>query len=157
MGSEPTWPLPSDSRRVRVLLYISEGVILGAGGLLVAFRFAGAYLVDLRTGSLNPEITPFGAFTLLFFLFLTVRYVAIKRVAPPSEENPAAFQDWSDTRQWRWVVTVALPLSAVLVVGATVRWSWWEIIFLRSFDLLLLGTLLIGVLLYIYILHKMGM
>lgn len=82
---------------------------------------------------------------------------AIQEVSPPSPEKPAPLQDWSEIREWKWVFTVALPISGVLVGGATLLWSWWEIVFLRSFDLLLLGTVLAGILLYVYVLDKMGM
>lgn len=157
MGSEPTWPLPSESRRARMLLYIAEGVILGAGSLLLALRFVGAYLVDLRTGSFDPSLTAFGAFTLLLLLFFGLRWRAIGRVSPPVNDKPSELQDWSETRKWRWVVTLALPFSVVLVGGASLLWSWWEMVFLRSFDLLLLGAVLFGVLLYVYVLHKIGL
>ena len=156
MTDHPDWPVPSESHRVRRLLYLSEGLVLGAGGLLLLLGFVGTYLVDVRTGSFEPHITPFGVFTLLFFLFLALRWKAIREVSPPSPEKPAPLQDWSETREWKWVVTVALPVSGVLVGGARLLWSWWEIVFLRSFDLLLLGTVLGGILLYVYVLHRMG-
>lgn len=156
MTDHPDWPVPSESHRVRRLLYLSEGLVLGAGGLLLLLGFVGTYLVDVRTGSFEPHITPFGVFTLLFFLFLALRWKAIREVSPPSPEKPAPLQDWSETREWKWVVTVALPVSGVLVGAARLLWSWWEIVFLRSFDLLLLGTVLGGILLYVYVLHRMG-
>lgn len=157
MTDQAAWPLPSESHRVRQLLYLSEGLILGAGGLLLVLGFVGTYLVDVRTGSFEPHITPFGVFTLLFFLFLTLRWKAIRDVSPPSPEKPAPLQDWSETREWKWVFTVGLPVSGVLVGAARLLWSWWEIVFLQSFDLLLLGTVLVGILLYVFVLHKMGM
>lgn len=157
MTDQAAWPLPSESHRVRQLLYLSEGLILGAGSLLLVLRFVGAYLIDVRTGSFDPHITPFGVFTLLFFLFLILRWKAIREVSPPSPEKPAPLQDWSETREWKWVFTVGLPVSGVFVGAARLLWSWWEIVFLRSFDLLLLGTVLVGILLYVFVLHKMGM
>lgn len=157
MTDHPEWPVPSESRRVRRLLYLSEGLILGAGGPLLLLGLVGTYLVDVRTGSFEPHITPFGTFTLLFFLFLALRWKAIRQVSPPSPEKPVPLQDWNETREWKWVVTVALPVSGVLVGGARLLWSWWEIVFLRSFDVLLLGTVLGGILLYVYVLHRMGM
>lgn len=157
MTDHAEWPLPSESHRVRRLLYLSEGLILGAGGLLLLLGLVGTYLVDVRTGSFEPHITPFAAFTLLFFLFLALRWKAIHDVSPPSSEKPAPLQDWSEMREWKWVFTVALLISGVLVGSAPLLWSWWEIVFLPSFDLLLLGTVLAGILLYVYVLHKMGM
>lgn len=79
MTDHAEWPLPSESQRVRRLLYLSEGLILGAGGLLLLLGFVGTYLVDVRTGSFEPHITPFGAFTLLFFLFLALRWRQSRR------------------------------------------------------------------------------
>lgn len=156
MGGDSAWSLPSDSRHVRAHLYFAEGLILGAGSLLLIVGLAGAYLVDVRTGSFHPHITPFGAFTLLFILFLALRTKAIRTVSPPSEKAPE-LQDWWETREWKWVIAVAIPVCAVLVGIARFLWSWWELVFLPSFDLLLLGTILAGVLLYTYILHKLGM
>jgi hypothetical protein len=157
MTDQAAWSLPSESLRVRQLLYLAEGLILGAGGLLLALGFVGTYLVDVRTGSFDPHVTPFGAFTLLFFLFLALRWKSIRAVSPPSPENPAPVKDWRETREWKWVVTVTLPVSGVLVGGAKLLWSWWEIVFLLNFDLFLLGTVLVGMLLYVYVLHKMEM
>ena len=156
MGSDPAWPLPSESRRVRTLLYISEGVILGAGSLLLALGISGANLVALLTGSLALSPTALDVFTLFLVLFFAIRWVIIRRVSPPAGDKPSQLQDWSETRQWRWVFIVALPVSVVLFGSATLLWSWREMIFLRGFDLLLLGSVLAGSLLYVYILHKIG-
>lgn len=156
MGSDPAWPLPSDSRRVRVHLYLAEGLIVAAGSLLIAVGLAGAYLVDVRPGSFDPHITPFGAFTLLFMGFLILKWRVIKTVSPPPEKAPK-LQDWWETREWRWVLAVAIPVCGVLVAVARSLWSWWELVFLNGFDLLLLGMILTGVLLYTYVLHKLGM
>lgn len=156
MGDGPTWPLPSDSPRVRAHLYLAEGLILSAGSLLIGSGLAGAYLVDVGTGSFDPNITPFGAFTLLFVVFLALRWRAIKAVSPPPEKA-LELQDWWATREWRWVLVTAIPVGGVLVGVARLRWSWWELVFLQSFDLLLLGTILAGVLLYTYVLHQLGM
>ena len=157
MGSKAGWSLPDDSRRVRTLLYLSEGLILGAGGLLSAVRFSGAYLVDVQTGSFDPHISLFGVFILLFLLFLALRGKAILDVNPTSPERPAELQTWWETREWKWVVIIALPVSGLLLGGALIFWSWWEIVFRHSFDLLLLGVILAGILLYVFVLHKIGM
>lgn len=156
MRRDSAWPLPSDSRRVRAHLYLAEGLILGAGSLLIIVALAGAYLVDVRTGSFDPHLTPFGAFTLLFMLFLALRMRAIRTVSPPPEKAPE-LQDWWETREWKRVIAVAIPVCGVLFGVARFLWSWWELVFLQSFDLLLLGTILAGVLLYTYALHKLGM
>lgn len=156
MGSDAVWPLPSESRRVRTLLYLSEGAILGAGGLLLAVRFAGSYLVDVETGSLDPEVTAFGAFVLAALLFFGLRAVAITRVAPSNGDRPPEYRDWSETRQWRWVFGVAFLIGGVISAVAVFRWTWWQIVFLQGFDLLLLGGVLGGVLLYTYVLHRLG-
>lgn len=156
MGSEPEWPRPSRSRRVRTLLYLSEGTILGAGGLLLAVRFAGSYFVDVETGSFDPGITAFGAFTLVALLFFGLRAMAIIRVAPSTRDRPPEYRDWSETRKWRWVVAAALLVGGSLAGVAVLRWTWWQIVFSKGFDLLLLGTVLAGVLHYTYVLHRMG-
>ena len=157
MGNDAMWPRPSESRCVRTLLYLSEGAILGAGVLLFSFRFAGAYLIDVETGSFNPALTVFGAFTLLLVLFFLLRAVAVIKVSLPSPESQPEYQNWSETRKWRWVFAVALPVGGVLFGVAMYRWSWWEIVFLQSFDLLLIGAIIAGLVLYAYVLHKIGM
>jgi len=157
MGSKAGWSLPNDSQRVRTLLYLSEGLILGAGGLLLAIRFSGAYLVDVRTGTFDPHISPFGVLILLFLLFLALRGKAILDVTPKSPERPAELQNWWETREWRWGAVIALAVGGLLLAGALMAWSWWEIVFLYSFDLLLLGMILAGILLYVFVLHKIGM
>lgn len=156
MGSDADWPLPSESRRVRTCLYLAEGTIVGAGGPLLAVRFAGSYLVDVETGSFDPEVTAFGAFVLVALLLLGLRALAITRVAPRREENPAEYRDWSETRRWRWVGAVSLLVGALLFGVAMLRWTWWQIVFMQGFDLLLLGTVLFGALLYVYVLHRLG-
>jgi hypothetical protein len=140
-----------------MLLYISEGVILGAGSLLLALGVSVANLVALLTGSLALGPTALDIFTLFFVLVFAIRWVALRRVSPPAGDKPPQLQDWSETRQWRWVFIVALPVSVVLFGSATLLWGWREMIFLPGFDLLLLGSVLAGSLLYVYILHKIGM
>lgn len=157
MAGDAVWARPSESRRVRTLLYLSEGAILGAGGLLLAVRFAGSYLVDVETGSFDPEVTAFGAFVLVALLLFGLRALAITRVAPPKRDGPPEYQDWNETREWRWVVAVALLVGGSLSVVAVLRWTWWQIVFLQGFDLLLLGTIMVGALLHLYVLHRMGM
>lgn len=138
------------------MLYLSEGAILGAGGLLLAVRFAGSYLVDVETGSFDPGITAFGAFTLVTLLFFGLRAVAFTRVAPSTRDELPEYRDWSETRKWRWVVAVALLVGGTLTGVAVSRWTWWQIVFLQGFDLLLLGTVLAGILFYTYVLHRLG-
>lgn len=123
----------------------------------MAVRFSGAYLVNVRTESFDPHISPFGVFILLFLLFLALRGKAILDVNPTSPERPAELQTWWETREWRWVVITALPVGGLLLGGALIFWSWWEIVFRHSFDLLLLGVILAGILLYVFVLHKIGM
>lgn len=89
-------------------------------------------------------------------LFLALRMRAIKTVSPPLEKAPE-LQDWWETREWRWVIAAAIPVCGVLFSVARFLWSRWELVFGQSFDLLLLGTVLAGVLLYTYVLHKLGM
>lgn len=113
--------------------------------------------MDVRTGSLDLQLTAFDVFTILLVLFFGLRAGVIRRVAPPTEEKPAEYQDWSATRKWRWVILAAIPVGGVYLGAASVVWSWWEIVFLQKFDLILLGTILSGILLYVFVLHKLGM
>lgn len=152
MESEEGWMLPSESRRVRTLLYFLEGLLFGAGGLLL-MSLMSVYLVNIETGSFNLQLTPFGAFMLLSLLYLAGRGLAFIQVSSPSQEKSSELQDWSDTRKWRWVFVVALLVSGVLFGVAVALWSWWHIVFTQRFDLLLLTMMLAGILLYVYILY----
>lgn len=139
------WPLPSQSNRVRVLLYLAEGLILGAGITFVLLIVAGATLAAIGSGLFDRDILVIEILALLFFLFVLLRATGLGSVAwHTPRERPPEFQDWTETRQRKWVVTVTLTVVGILL-GATFLWGRW----------VLYGTLLAGFVLHMYVRHRM--
>lgn len=152
------WPLPSQSFRVRVLLYLSEGLIIGGGVTLFLFGVVGAFFVDIETGSFNPKISTVEAvflLLLLFFLFRAIGFVKASRRS--SREDPPEQQDWKETRRWIWVIAMALPVGAILLGVSVFLWGWWSVFFLQDAALLMLGTVMVGLLLNLYVYQRIGM
>ena len=151
------WPLPSQSHRVRTLLYLAEGMIIGAGLALFLLRFSGAFFIDIETGSFNPALSVVGVFFLLFILFILLRGIAfVKLGSRYSREDPPEYQDWKETRRWIWVAVVALPIGGMLFGVSVFLWGWWAVVFLQDADLLMLGTIMVGLFLYMYVLQRIG-
>lgn len=151
------WPLPSQSSRVRLLLYLAEGLILGAGLPLILIEFSGAFLVDIDTGSFRPALTVVDAFFLLLVLFFLLRAIAFIDVGRRfSRDDSPEYQDWKETRRWTWVAAVALPVGGVLLGVSVLLWGWWAVVFLEYADLLMLGAILAGFILYLYVFHRLG-
>lgn len=157
VGDGSEWPLPSQSRRVRLFFYLHEGLIIGAGLALLLLDFAGAFLIDVETGSFNPALSAFGVFVLLLLLFFLLRFIAfIKASGGFSRDDPPEYQDWKETRQWRWVAVVAISTGGLLFGVSMFLWGWWSVVFLQDADLLMLGTILVGIVLRLYVLQRIG-
>ena len=151
------WPLPSQSPRVRLLLYLAEGMIIGAATALIVLDFAGAFLLDVQTGSFEPTISVPGVGIILLFMLLVLRGIAINVVDHRfSRDNLPEYQDWKETRRWIWVAAVALLIGGLLLGVSVLLWGWWAVVFLYDADLLMGGTILVGLVLYLYILHRLG-
>ncbi|WP_224335970.1 hypothetical protein [Haloprofundus halobius] len=157
MRGSSDWPLPSQSQRVRLLLYFSEGLIIGAGLSLCLVRVFGPFLIDVEFGSFNPTLSAVGASFLLLILFFALRGVGFYELGRRYSRNHSPeYQDWTETRRWIWVATVAFPLGGVLLGVSVLLWGWWAVVFLQLADLLMLGTTFIGFILYIFTLQRVG-
>lgn len=151
------WPLPSQSSHVRRLLYLAEGLILGAGIPLLLVGILGAFLIDIDTGSLDFDFTAFDAFLLLLMLFFLLRAIAFIDIGSRfSRDGPPEYRDWKETRRWRWVGAVALPIGGTLLGVSILLWGWWAVVFLRYADLLMLGSIMVGFILHLYVFHRLG-
>ena len=151
------WPLPSQSSHVQLLLYLAEGLILGAGIPLLLVGFLGAFLIDIDTGSLNSDFTAFDAFILLLMLFFLLRAIAFVDIGRRfSRDGPPEYQDWKETRRWIWVAAIALLIGGILLGGSILLWGWWAVVFLRYADLLMLGAIMLGFILHLYVFHRLG-
>jgi hypothetical protein len=146
--SHGTWPRPSDSRRVRLALYVLDGalvggaLVLGVGLLLGLSRVAGS-LIDG-----DP-------LSVLLFLLVVVALVRVGlSVAADrgSESEPAEpYRDWQRVRRPRLVGTVAIPVTLVLLAAAfTLGQGATTVRFLGA------STLLLAVLGYAFVLHRFG-
>lgn len=144
MVAGSAWPLPSQSRRVRGLLYLAEGLMLGAGLTFILLIVAGATFATAGQGIFNREIAVIEVLAVLFFLFVLVRGVALGVVArrSPRYRSPEG-EDWQETRRWSWVVAVTLPVAGALF-GAMFLWGEW----------VFYGALLAGLLLHGYVRHR---
>ena len=151
------WPLPSQSSRVRRLLYLAEGLILGAGIPLLLVGFLGAFLIDIDTDTLDLDFTAFDAFILLLMLFFLLRAIAFLDIGRRfSRDGPPEYQDWKETRRWMWVTAVALPIAGILLGMSVLLWGWWTVVFLQYADLLMLGAIMVGFILHLYVFHRLG-
>lgn len=156
MTDGSAWPLPSQNSRVRMLLYLAEGMIIGTGVTYVLLAFFGGFLIDIETGSFNPTIPVSGAFILLLTLWFLRRGMFAILGRRNSRDDPPEYQDWAGTRQWLWVAAVALSVGGMLLGVSVFLWGWWAVVFLEYADLLLLGTIFVGFLLYLSVLQRIG-
>lgn len=132
-------------------------MILGAGTTLFLLEFSGAFLIDIETGSFNPAISALDVVFILFFLFFLLRGIAFLRVGRRfSREIPPEYQDWTETRQWRWVVILALPIGGLLLGVSVLLWEWWSVVYLYEADLLMLSMILVGFFLHLYTFYRTG-
>jgi small-conductance mechanosensitive channel len=141
------WPRPSDSRRVRLALYLLEGVtaggavVLGAGLLLGLSRI----VVDAAAGE---------ALAALLLLLVAValaraRLVAADRGSGPTPAEP--YRDWRRVRRPELVVAVALSLAGVLLAGAAALGD-----VATAGRVLGASTLVLAVVGYAVVLHRLG-
>lgn len=150
------WPLPSQSHRVRMFLYLAEGLIIGAGTTYILLALFGDFLIDIETGLFSPTLPVSGAFILLLTLLFLRRGVFAILGRRNSRDDPPEYQDWAETRQWLWVAAVALSVGGMLLGVSVFLWGWWAVVFLEYADLLLLGTIFVGFLLYLSVLQRIG-
>ena len=150
-------PLPSQSYRVRVLLYLAEGLCFGGFGSFFLIGITGA-LSDIETGSLRSGVPLAGGAVILVMLYVAAeRFAVITKSQRTSGDGPPEWEDWSDKRRWRWVFTVAIVVSGTSVVVSVSLWGWWAVMFLRDASLLMMGTGTVGLLLEWYVLFRTGM
>lgn len=120
MSSESARPLPSESVRLRWLLTVAEGLIIGAGGLF----FFSFYLAAIAIFVNSPEFMAGMAAMGVVGLLLGIRNLWFTRLTsqPESETGPhwfrdSAYRDWWETRSWRLVGFIA---AIIVVVSITV-------------------------------------
>jgi len=156
-SSDRRWPLPSQSYRVRALLYLAEGLCFGGFGSFFLVGVTGV-LTDIETGSLRSGLPLAGGAVILVMLYVVAeRFVVIGRSQRTSEDSSLEWEDWSNTRRWRWVFAVAIVVSGTSVTVSVSLWGWWAVVFLRDASLLTTGTGVVGLLSEWYVLFRTGM
>ena len=151
------WPLPSESPRVRVLLYLAEGMVVGAATTEILLVFFGSFLIDFETGSFNPRIPGVSVFFLLVFVFFLLRGIAFIDIGRRyARDVPPEYQDWKATRRWSLVLAVGLVVGGGLLGVSVLLWGWWEVVYSQRARLILTVTTLVGFTLNLYIHYRLG-
>ena len=142
-----------DSRLVRSLIYLADGLIVGAvlyfGVSIGFFAFSGfdGFEIWMLVALLfiSTLIGPLLGWGLL---------VSERSRADSSKPAFAKFvTGWKEARRWRWVAVVAIPVAAILVGVTILRWGWEFGWLLPESNLLTFGTLGVGFVLRI-LLHR---
>lgn len=158
MADGSHWPLPSQNTRVRRLLYLTEGMSIGTGILailLIIFRITLLLSHGLIKGfgSFDEVV---GAFSIMaIVLLIWLGQVKLTLNSRQSNYHPPEYQDWQETRQWRWVAVVAFIISGVFFGVSVFTWGWVFGAFFYG-PLVLIGATLIGLGFYSFVLYKTG-
>lgn len=140
---------PADSRLVRILFYLADGVMAGAvlyvGISTVFFLFSG---LELWMITILLVFVAIG--TLHGWAWLSS---ARSRARRSDSAHSRISNEWKETRRWSLVAVVALPVAVILVGVTVLRWGWRFGWFLPETDLLVVGTLGFGLVLRLLVRH----
>lgn len=137
--------------------WIAEGTAVGAGFTLVLLGLFNAFRTIIGVDLFDLTISVAGAFFVLLFGFLLLRGIVFAEAGRRySREDPPEYADWKETRRWRWGAAVTLSVSGMLLGASVLLWGWRSVAFRQGGDLLLLGTALVGILLYLYVFERIG-
>lgn len=153
---DSNWPLPSQSRRVRQLLYLAEGIMLGF--VIAKFSLVLFDLVlqnrDIDSAVFGLEAWEIGLFAV--FLVLMIRAVVFVKVGLADDrDQPPQFRDWNQTRQWKWVGVAGLLSAGVLLGVSAWVWGWEDVVFWHG-SYLVTGSVGVALIFYGYVFHKLG-
>lgn len=147
---------PAESSRIRTLFYLGEAMMVGS--LLTIFITIAFFLVVLLRRASMPELLGIGIMGLVF-LVLTIRNGWALREATHESRQPRVYEEWTETRRWRWVITGAVLVFGLLVLISGVllewggpligKWTFQAVIFL------VFGTLIGGLSIRIILRHKL--
>lgn len=156
MGIDPEWPLPSESRRIRGLLYLAEGAAIGAWFAVVLLYLSGVALFVYAIGYRVLAVIG-GLFVLGVLVVVLVRWEAlVERVThdEPMYDSPSASRDWRETREWRWVAVWGFLLCATSIAISVALWGVGGALYFRAW-LPLSGTALAGLGLHRYVFYRL--
>lgn len=135
-----TWSIgPADSRLVRVLLYLAEGLF---GGIILSsvLLLVGSPVIDLLRG-VNPWSLGLVAVLLFLLVWKTAILAGVLRAAP---EPPQTTREWVEIQQWRWAIVTSLIVTAFLVGGEVFVWEWYS----QTYDWISLAFFFAGIALF---------
>lgn len=158
MVTSKEWPRPSESRRVRRLFYLADGLLFGGFFALLVGIVSVAVLVFIEPDSNGVKFSFVGVVGLIVFLFFIFRGLGFRILARRmSREQPPERQDWADTRQRHRIAVVTLIVGGLLLAGLVTLSGWRHIITFRASVLLITGVIFIGLLLRLYLFHRLGL
>lgn len=150
------WPTPSDSARVRGLLTLAEGLIIGSGvGFLLLLVSAFSVLV---AGS--AAMTAGLGVLLVVFLALTARNLWFFGAGRHSGQSGSGVLSSDFEVEWRRSRSTVAVLSIAILVGvafgatAGLRWGWTPLGWLVLGSPVLAGVLWFGFLLRLYVTYR---
>lgn len=153
MGSTADWSLPSESRRVRNLLYLAEGAAIGAGSSVVLVYLFGVGFFLYAIG--YESVAAVGGLVVLGVgLALLVRWTAVVDRVTHDAPVSAGMRDWQETRDWRWVGLVGLAVGVVDIAVSLALWGVGRTLYFRA-PILLAGTVLVGIGLHRYVFYRL--
>lgn len=131
---------PADSRVVRLLFYLADGMLFG-GVLYVVV--AGVFILgETDIAGWYPGDEFWGvAFLVLVLLAIAVRNAVLAWLASRDAPRSRVYDEWRETVQWRWVGVVAVTVAGILL-GVSVL--WWGPRWYQDPTLLVITTLLVG-------------
>lgn len=133
------------SSHIRILFYLSEAMM--AGSFLAIYTGIALFLVIIFRGVSTPELLGVSIMGVVFFV-LTIRNVWAVREASHESPRTWIYEEWAETRQWRWVIAGAIMVFGLLglVSGGLLKWGeqWIEKRTFQAVVFLVFGTFIIG-------------
>lgn len=150
------WPTPSNSARVRRLLTVAEGLILGSGGVFLLLIVSAFILLVAESSAMTVGV----GVLLVVFLALTARNLWVFGIGRHSGQNGSGILasdfevEWGESRSTLAVCLVAILAGVAFGAGAGIRWGWNPFGWLVLGSPVLAGVLWFGFLLRLYVTYK---
>ena len=129
---------PAESRLVRRVLYLGEGLLLGVV-LYAGILFA---ITTVRDQSFLAVV--------IISVIIALPKLFLLLARPEDWHRPPHRQEWADVRRWRWVFLLGLLVAVVLVGGSVLAWAWtWP----QEAVYTIMGGALLGVLVWVSALY----
>ena len=154
MTGNSDWPLPSQSFRVRMFLYLAEGMIVAAGAIILLFYFIYPSLIALLAVADGNLIVIIVSIPIIIFLF--GRFLLPVAVTEWGINWPLEYQDWGESRRWKRVAVIALAIGAIHLGVLVSLWRRWSILSFEETFFLSVVLILVGFVLHQYVFYRIG-